>query len=64
MLELSDYGSCPYYVVYSRITSLRHPTPTALPAYYQESPSIAEYNQEIVKEVGLVDMNINIKIFI
>ena len=53
LLELADYGFCPYYVVYARITKLHHITKPILPDYYHQSPSNSEYCKALVEEVRL-----------
>lgn len=51
LIELSDYGTCPYCVVYCRTTLL---TPsTSVPGYNREAPSLFEYDTKFVELVGI-----------
>ena len=51
LTELSDYGTCPYCVVYCRTTLL---TPsTSIPGYHREGPSLDEYDSKCVELVGI-----------
>ena len=57
LIELSDYGTCPYCVVYCRTTLLT--SSTSIPGYHREGPYLDEYDTACVDLVG-VEMSLEV----
>ena len=52
LLDLSEYGACPSFVVYCRTTDALSSKETPfLPGYHSKSPSFKDYDEESVRMV-------------
>ena len=52
ILNLSDYGACPYYVVYRKRSSLSNQELSSFfPSYINQVPSFNDYDLDCLKKV-------------